>query len=458
MAHLSTLPNEVLRMIIRQVMPEDLENFAQTSKHIQSVSASAVENHRRLIRRYASFSDQAVPNAVEPLLKDVLANPRIGHYVKKVELCRVPDMDSENSDGSEQEGEVEDGSVNNRVDNRKEDLSLDRIHAALDECKLLDPWSLVWLHYDVDNSDDDILVALLLSSLPYLTVLSITEPTYFSQFYVMIERAKKQDTQFLSRLQHVLLQCHDLEHNGYMMALADLEAFLRLPSLRKLSGAGVRQTKWSRKYLEPPQTSNLTELELRECYIDSKILDRFLQQLPHLQSFVYTNHDGDYDSLDVFDPFIIRAALQSRVPFTLRHLTILMDARTDEPKFMGPLCGFKALEHVHSDWMSLLPDVLGHSLFGGDEETLSLILPKSLKVLSVRDHGPSYKDNHRKLIDRAIRAKRGPDATLPHLEALQFWMKPVQAFEAYGKLQDGADEDLQERCDEVGLSLLFEDK
>ena len=442
MAHLSTLPNEVLRMIIRQVMPEDLENFAQTSKHIQSVSASAVENHRRLIRRYASFSDQVVPNAVKPLLKDVLANPRIGHYVKKVELCRVPE---------------EDGSVNNMVDNRKEDLSLDRIHAAVNECELLNPWDTEWLHYDVDESGE-VLVALLLSSLPYLTVLSITEPTYFSQFYLMIERAKKQDTQFLSRLQHVLLQCYDLEHNGYIMSLAYLEAFLRLPSLQKLSGAGVRQTLWSRNDLEPPQTSNLTELELRECYIDSKIVDRFLQQLPHLQSFVYTNHTGDYDSLDVFDPFIIRAALQSRVSFTLRNLTILMDARTDEPKFMGPLCGFKALEHVHGDWMSLLPDGLGFSPFLDDEVTLSLILPKSLKVLSVRDHGPSYKENHRKLIDRAIRAKRGPDASLPHLEALEFWMKPVEAVEAYGKLQDGADEDLQKRCDEVGLSLLFKDK
>lgn len=125
MARLLTLPNEVLRMIIGQVMPEDLENFAQTSKHIQSVSASAVRNHRRLIRKYKQVSGRATVTAVERLLKSVLANPRIGHYVKKVEICGDADEYFEKSERSEEVSEIEDGSMNIGVDTPEEALSLD---------------------------------------------------------------------------------------------------------------------------------------------------------------------------------------------------------------------------------------------------------------------------------------------------------------------------------------------
>lgn len=125
MARLSTLPNEVLRMIIGQVMPEDLENFAQTSKHIQSVSASAVENHRRLIRKYKRLSGTATVDAVERLLKSVLANPRIGHYVKEFEICGVSVEYFEKSERSEQVSEIEDDSMNIGVDTPEEALSLD---------------------------------------------------------------------------------------------------------------------------------------------------------------------------------------------------------------------------------------------------------------------------------------------------------------------------------------------
>lgn len=287
-------------------------------------------------------------------------------------------------------------------------------------------------------------------------MLSITEPAYLSELYRTVERAKEQDTRFLSRLQHAHIQRPRLEQDEDMMSLVDLEAFLLLPSLRKLSGIGVRQTAWSKRCLEPPQASNVTDLELSECYIDSKILCQFIKQFPHLQSFVYTNARKDFDPSNAFDPFIIRSALQSQVPTNLRNLTILMDPYDDKPSFMGPLCGFKALEHVHSDWLCLLPEVMARSILRGDTETLSLILPKSLRVLSVRDHDHLYKKNHRELVDLAIRAKRGPVARLPHLEALEFRMDPQKHFGDYRELQDNVDQDLQERCDEVGLSLLRE--
>lgn len=87
MPQLSGIPNELLRHIVGYVMPEDLESFAQASKHIRSVSTSTLKHHHQLIRKYGSFSGRATAKTVEPLLRDVLANPRTGHYVKKMELC-----------------------------------------------------------------------------------------------------------------------------------------------------------------------------------------------------------------------------------------------------------------------------------------------------------------------------------------------------------------------------------
>ena len=113
---------------------------------------------------------------------------------------------------------------------------------------------------------------------------------------------------------------------------------------------------------------------------------------------------------------------------------------------MGPLCGFKILEHVYSEWCCLIPDVRAN-VKGDDRELLSLILPMSLKVLSIRDHDDCYKSDHKELIDHAIQAIYGPDAPLPHLQTLTFTMTSKDAEAAQKKLQDGSDRELHNAQD-----------
>ena len=88
-------------------MPEDIENFAQASKHIRSISGPRLMEHRRLMRKYTSFSGPAAADTVEPLLKDVLADPHIGYYVKEIDLCRVREGDAEDQDEDAREGKEE---------------------------------------------------------------------------------------------------------------------------------------------------------------------------------------------------------------------------------------------------------------------------------------------------------------------------------------------------------------
>ena len=451
MAQLSSLPNELLRHILGHVMPEDLENFAQVSKHIRSISNSALEEHRQLIRKYTSLTGLAVGGAVEPLLKDVLADPRIGNYVKRIDLCGVLREDLEDEDENGQEIDMEDGSVEARKDDSEKGISIEQLHAAVDENQLLNPEHLRLIHKRIDKGRKDSLLCLLLPLLPNLSTLSIANRVYDEeQLYMMIERARNLDARFLSKLEHVHIQAYNYEHNMECFMLDYLTAFVPLPSLRRLSGMRVWRRGWGRELLEPPQISNITHLELRESMIGSRVLDRYLRNFPHLQSFVYTSSCEGYPD-DDFDPFVIRTALEARVSTTLQKLTIWSNSGDEKTLFMGPLCGFKVLKHVHGDLGCFIPCVKDD-----EREILSLILPKSLRVLNLRGYG----SRHNALIDQAIAVKTRPDSPLPLLETLVFTMASPASYILPGdpyKILDGGTRVLQQRCDEVGLSLVFKD-
>ena len=93
MSRLELLPCEILLIILHDVHPRDLENFAQVSKLIPYVAQPSLRAHRKLIRRYRDlyypasldqtdkeFEEGPVPS----LLDDVLLNRRVGHYVKSI--------------------------------------------------------------------------------------------------------------------------------------------------------------------------------------------------------------------------------------------------------------------------------------------------------------------------------------------------------------------------------------
>lgn len=96
---------------------------------------------------------------------------------------------------------------------------------------------------------------------------------------------------------------------------------------------------------------------------------------------------------------------------------------------MGSLLGFKVLAYVQSDWKCLRPDVRA-DVSVDYREVLSLILPKSLRMFSVRVHDDCYQSSHEELIDHALQTKTGPDVLLPLFETLNFTITPATAFEA----------------------------
>ena len=455
MVLLSALPTELIQHIIDQILPEDLDNFAQISKRIRSVSALALENHRRLIRRYALLSNPSTGlKTLEPMLKVILANPRIGHYVKKIKIGRMFGGVFADSEGNEHWPETGDEDMSTGVDTVAEKLGVDRIHAAVDGCKLFDDVNKRWIHQDVDDVDDGgrrALFALLLSLLPNLTMLSFGNPGNLYLVSEMITRAETHKIKFLSHLRHVDRQQEEEDRPSSAM----FETFLHLPSLRKLSSTGFIESEWS--WIKPPISSNLTELELRDFDADLNALDHIVENCPHLQSFVLTQFRHPmFPPKPSCHPRNIIDRLRTQVPSALRRLIILDNTRAYD--YMGPLCGLKALEHVHSYWDRLFPQLapacrapkgLDHDI-EYDLEDLSSTLPKSLRTLNVRESG--HDSRHRwKLIDKALRAKSGRDASLPHLEILI--IETTLAEVAVARKVAGWH--WSQRCDEMGLSLLF---
>ena len=101
MAVFGDFPNEILCGVLKVILPEDLESFAQISKHVFEVSQPFLKEHRKLIRLHTTFSSYPPPGQerhtetrdgcsvgpVPNLFRDVLSRPLISHYIREVKLA-----------------------------------------------------------------------------------------------------------------------------------------------------------------------------------------------------------------------------------------------------------------------------------------------------------------------------------------------------------------------------------
>ena len=92
MAKFTDLPNELVVEIWSHILqPKDIENFALASKTIRTLAGKILVNHRKLTRELSTFDIGGSKMRFSPagLLKEILTNPRVALYTKKV---IVPDL------------------------------------------------------------------------------------------------------------------------------------------------------------------------------------------------------------------------------------------------------------------------------------------------------------------------------------------------------------------------------
>ena len=420
MATFTSLPNELICEILRYVQPEDFENFAQISGNVYSLAFPFLTEHRALIRKYSTFCACTGTRSITDFLATLLASPRIGSYVRKVEL---------NTNIYRP--------LTDKVEYTKEELEV-FTKAALDSACLRKPseeeildekdfWS-----NEIRNGNDDILLAILLPLLPNLATLAAdTHPGRIEWYDKALEQAGFTKKPTLSKLAQIRLDCS----MRYGFHLSEIQKFSALPSVRAITAMKACGFDCLHD-ISPDTSSNVTHLKLWQSTVDSKGLYEFLRGFPKLQSFTYSHTDEPETPPDAF---LIRASLLAHCKATLQNLTLL-DPRCRRISFMGSLRGFEALKELYTEWCFLGP-ARGSCTLQLDEH-----LPASLVRLKIHDSRGRAKSEYERIIKSAQYAK---EHHLQNFKWLVFGGTRVEWS------LDSVDWSLRKTCLNMGITLIF---
>lgn len=409
MARFHDLPNEIVCEVLKVVLPADLESFAQTTRHVFLLSKPFLEEHRKLIRLYTTFSSHPPPGQerhtgprdgfsvgpVPTLFRDMLNEPRIGHYIREAKIdtlllgIRFHNTYHKNTNPEpralyKQQHDLIDAAVTHSD-----------VPAIRDKReRLKEAWPIF------AYGGEDLQIALLLPLLPNLHSLSIEwDAGPGSYLLSMVRHGAFVGFPWLANLTTVLLGQRPWVRKS--LCLSNLRLFNSLPALKSLTAFKVGDDPGYLDTMDKPlrrQDSHTTELKLLDSSVSSQSLHRCLKSFQGLQNFTFQYHpsqdpinDGD------FDPFWIRKALLTCAKTNLRTLRLGGPRASDQ--FMGSLQEFEALRDIHTELSFLFPK-------NSDLETQpSRVLPASLHRLQLDGQSDSIGDEYQAFFRGIQRAK-----------------------------------------------------
>ena len=385
-----------------------------------------MNEHRALIRHYHTLRNPLDPGPIANLRRTVIADPRIGSYVKKVELGQL----IESQLGLDRANVYTKGELDifTTAALHSECLKRPSEEEVLDE---RDFWSNV-----IQDGNEDILLAILLPLLPNLAFFTVEARRYPPRrvwYDSTIEKAASATKPTLCELVNIRLNPHG--EDGY--DLAEIQRFSALPSVRVLTAPMAYGVECLHE-LSPDTISNVTHLKLWESCIDSKALYEFLRGFPKLQSFTYS-YDASYVAAS-HDAFLIRSSLLAHCKATLQSLTLLAP-ECRHMSFMGSLRDFETLKQVYTEWSYLISKA---SNSGGPR--LNENLPASLVRLKIHDSKGREKSQYETIIKSAQYAK---EHRLQKVKYLTFGGTRV------GWSLETVDRGLKKTCSNMGITLTF---
>lgn len=445
MAGFADLPNELVLEVLEMVLPEDLENFVQMSKHVFLIARPVLESHRQLIRLHTRFFSSHLPpeqglhteerdgfsvGRVPALFKAIINDRRIGHYIREVILDRLLRLRSKMLRNYSDEERALYNQQRNLVNTAVAQSGVPAIQSFYDLHITGNPTSR--------NSREELLVALILPLLPNLNSLILVWNPGMRYLPRMIRHCALDGNPWLANLKTVhLRECYGVKG----ARLRDLSLFNSLPALKSLTAAGIHEGGENDEFL-PAEDSHTNELKLLRIQVPTLPLYWYLESFHNLQTFTFEYAHRVHSVVDQkqFDPCWIRAALLARAKTTLEILTILGPTRPDP--FMGSLQAFGALWEIHTQWVFLFPKQSCHLTWP------SRVLPASLRRLklnNVINRTPMYYMSFFRGLQRAR------ESTCPHLELVTivtYWNEVEKAEEL---------DELSGFCKEEGMSLTFQE-
>ena len=296
MPSLSQLPNELILMIVRHVLPEDLEAVSVLSRHIHAVSLPVLEQYHEMKKKYTKVSNLVVCNedgdngtpAGMPagLLSKVLNNPSIGHYIKELEVAYwfthftpnndlfissdilpTPHVPYPNSQITAFRAALPHALMRNTLTGKHHISALIRWMRAL------------------EVGDEDALIALLLPQCPNLESLMLGDGDKRADcIKTVLSLAAMENTmgRILPRLKHVELCLVDTDLVDYIRLFMSLPSMTSLsirnfqnPNLKALLGHSIVRTL-------QPGISNVREINLHGEHMDHEVLYEILQSCSYL--------------------------------------------------------------------------------------------------------------------------------------------------------------------------------
>lgn len=342
MARFTDLANELILEILKHVSPSDVDAFCQLSKPIRMLTASFLQEHRKLERKYwviktpgGSTRRPAVWGPAN-LLRAIFHEPRVAAYVK-IFHYNGPAFSSFTEEEEEEEKRLL----------RK---------AIQDSGVLCGAEKRAWLKEYLDEgfmgSWEDQCVALLLSLLPSLEELGLWGYDISPISKMMTRISERTQPAGLKQLKTVYIYGEGEWENGGVddEFNALLRSFMTLPALEQLSISNLAPETRAFDPNEAPlllprdRKSSVVQIWLSECSLVCPILLTAPIRLDCLISF--TCYWG-YDSPENPTPKWVCTALVNQAGSTLKYLKLICP--TAPVKLIGGLQEFVVLEQVVID-------------------------------------------------------------------------------------------------------------
>ncbi len=384
MAKLSTIPAEIISMILLLVQPEDLENFAQCCKEVRQQAErkkgdnaqSLLQEHRTLIRKYSDLTEL---EDIGPFLKATTANQQVARYVRKMDFGPLRNNFSF-SNWSIQDI-LKDREIYEFLVSAARAVQIDVLSSSasrnreynLQEHRENTIW---WICRDADLA-----VALLVPLLPNLTALSFPWRSEGRSQWAKhwIGKLANSSTPILKKLTE--LQIHSRLQG---CTLSELICLTALPSLRTLVIGNLERPDfpYDRSLWPQPESqprNYIENLKLWDCMLENWMLDKYLKSFHHLKTFAFRGWT------DASDTMLIFTVLLSHSQHTLTKIYFHSDSVADSMAdnvgtAKPPFKQFPNLQELYVDLHILLPQPYSA---GQSSEAL---LPQSLEALTIHDH------------------------------------------------------------------------
>ena len=379
MSRFMDLPNELILEILQRVSAADVEAFCQLSKSVHTLTKSFLQNHRKLKRKYWTWSNETHPNKplrFATLLSDILHNPRVTGYITRLHFS-----------GS--------------TVNTKDEALIKLCRKAIQSSEMLsDAEKRLWLEGRHKRSSwEGQCVALMLSLLPNLEKLRLWSCGIRPVSKMMI-RITKTKPKGLQKLKAVDIDGNGEEEERNAGMAPDgyrslLECLMTLPSLEQMSigNLSVSDPDEDPSRLSRTWNSSIARICLNECISACPIILTVPTRLECLTSF--TCYWG-FDSPDIPTPEWLCTALLRQAGSTLKDLKLIHSMIRST--LVGSLREFKVLEHVAmnrellinencSSWAHKLPmTILSLDIYdnGYRTENFELADPRKLTNDSVK--------------------------------------------------------------------------